>query len=283
MSHDIRKLLDIQDKNIIFEENCVHFEKHKGQTCKFVQADLTYDPSHCPKCGKKKEDVFIYKNGKQTSRITIPMIGTHPTYLRLKKQRFMCKGCGSSFTAKAPMVKAHCFIAYTSKAQVLIKAAEAQSITNISKDCRVSHATVQRVINEEAKRYKTYFQSLPKNLSFDEFKYVKGKMAFEYINAETGAILDILEGRDRRTITNHFITHYSLAARKRVETITIDMNAGYVSLIKELFPKAKIIIDRFHLVQLINRSMNKARVKIMNQFHTSNGEDLKKYRRLKAY
>src|SRR5690625_377969 len=61
------------------------------------------------------------------------------------------------------------------------------------------------------------------------------------------------------------------------------MNAGYVNVIKEMFPQEKIIIDRFHLVQLINRSMNKCRVRIMNTFNTSNGEDLKKYRRLKRY
>src|SRR5699024_9623967 len=62
----------------------------------------------------------------------------------------------------------------------------------------------------------------------------------------------------------------------KVETVTIDMNAGCVNVIKEMFPQAKIIIDRFHLVQLINRSMNKCRVRIMNAFNTSNGEDLKK-------
>ena len=283
MSNDIRKLLDIQDQNITFEENSVNYEQYKGKMCKFVKAQLTYEPMDCPKCKTEKEDASIYKNGKQTSRITIPMTGTHPTYLLLKKQRFMCKVCESSFTAKTPIVKEHCFIAYNIKAQVLMKAAEAQSIKNISRDCRVSHATVQRVINDEAKRYKPYYQALPKHLSFDEFKYAKGLMAFEYINAEKGDILDILEARDSRTIKNHFITNYSLADRKHVETVTIDMNAGYVSLIKELFPNAKIIIDRFHLIQLINRSMNKTRVKIMNQFHTSNGEDMKKYRRLKAF
>src|SRR5699024_2271527 len=70
---------------------------------------------------------------------------------------------------------------------------------------------------------------------------------------------------------------------KTVEAVTIDMNAGYVNVIKEVFPQAKIIIDRFHLVQLINRSMNKCRVNIMNTLKTSNGEDMKKYRRLKRY
>lgn len=283
MSHDIRKLLDIQDQHITFGENCVRYGTHKGNQCKFVQAKLTYRPTHCHQCGEENVNTSIYKNGTQQSRITLPMTGTYPTYLLLKKQRFKCKECGASFTAKTPIVKKHCFITSQSKAQVLMKAAEAQSITSISKDCGVSHATVQRVINEAVKPYRSSHRALPVHMSFDEFKYAKGKMAFEYINVENGDILDILEGRDSRTIKNHFIANYSFAERKQVETVTIDMNAGYVNVIKELFPYAKIIIDRFHLTQLINRSMNKTRVKIMNKFHTSNGEDLKKYRRLKAY
>lgn len=100
-------------------------------------------------------------------------------------------------------------------------------------------------------------------------------MAFEYIHAETGDILDILPQRNNYAIRNHFLNRYSLAERREVKTVIIGMNAGYATIIPELFPQAEIAIDRFHLVQLINRSMNR--------FRTSNGEDLKKYRRLKWY
>src|SRR5699024_12819163 len=58
---------------------------------------------------------------------------------------------------------------------------------------------------------------------------------------------------------------------------------GYVNVIKEIFSQAKIIIDRFHIVQLISRSMNQTRVRIMNRLRTSQGDDMKKYRRLKRY
>src|SRR5699024_12308341 len=61
------------------------------------------------------------------------------------------------------------------------------------------------------------------------------------------------------------------------------MNAGYVNVIKEIFSQAKIIIDRFHIVQLISRSMNPTRVCIMNRLRTSQGDDMKKYSRLKRY
>ena len=100
---------------------------------------------------------------------------------------------------------------------------------------------------------------------------------------KTGDILDILASRDGRTVKSHFITHYSLHDWENVQTITVDMNASYTGFIPVLFPKAKIIIDRFHIVQLINHSMNKTRVNVMNRLNTSNGENQKKYRRLKRY
>ncbi len=42
-------------------------------------------------------------------------------------------------------------------------------------------------------------------------------------------------------------------------------------MIREIFPNAKIIIDRFHMVQNINRELNKARIKLMNQYKNKKG------------
>jgi len=276
-------LLDIQDPNIIFDENCIQEGEHKGKPCKYITGRLTYQPTCCDACGIENKHYTVYKNGTQLSRITLPMTGVNPTYLRLLKQRFMCKACNNSFTAKTPIVKKYCYISKHVKSQVVIKAADAQSLKSIARDCSVSPPTVQREISQAAKQFKPHHKALPKHLSFDEFKYAKGALAFEYINVVNGDILDILDRRDNLTIKNHFIANYNLTDRKHVETVTIDMNAGYVSAIKELFPNANIIIDRFHLVQLINRSMNKCRIQVMNQLKNSNGEDMKKYRRLKRY
>ena len=61
------------------------------------------------------------------------------------------------------------------------------------------------------------------------------------------------------------------------------MNAAYFKLAKRLFPNAAVIIDRFHLVQLISRSLNITRIKTMNRYRTSNLNDMKNYRKLKKY
>ncbi|WP_161979724.1 transposase, partial [Streptococcus sp. S784/96/1] len=48
---------------------------------------------------------------------------------------------------------------------------------------------------------------------------------------------------------------------------------------KKLFPSAKIVLDRFHIVQHMSRAMNRLRVQIMNQFDRKSNQ----YRTLKRY
>src|SRR5690625_7917053 len=101
-------LLDIQDPNITFEKNCIEEGTFKGKPCKYVTGKLTYDPEACNNCGIKNEDYIVTKNGTQMSRITLPISGVQPTYLRLQKQRFICHACNSSFTAETPIVQKNC-------------------------------------------------------------------------------------------------------------------------------------------------------------------------------
>ena len=54
------------------------------------------------------------------------------------------------------------------------------------------------------------------------------------------------------------------------------MYVPYISLIKAMFPNALIVIDKFHLIELISRSLNKARIKTMKK-NKDNYNKLKRY------
>ncbi|VNC20541.1 IS1167, transposase [Streptococcus pneumoniae] len=45
----------------------------------------------------------------------------------------------------------------------------------------------------------------------------------------------------------------------------MDMFSPYYDLARQLFPCAKIVLDRFHIVQHLSRAMSRVRVQIMNQ------------------
>src|SRR5699024_11982745 len=53
--------------------------------------------------------------------------------------------------------------------------------------------------------------------------------------------------------------------RCRVKYVVMDMNAFYPYAIKEIFPNAEIIIDRFHIVHQLNRALNNKRIHVMKE------------------
>ena len=57
------------------------------------------------------------------------------------------------------------------------------------------------------------------------------------------------------------------------------MFSPYYDIARKLFPKAKIVLDRFHIVQHLSRAMNRLRIQIMNQLERKSHE----YKALKHY
>ena len=102
-------------------------------------------------------------------------------------------------------------------------------------------------------------------MSWDEFGFKKGELAFVAQNYETNKLITILDNRRQTTIRNHFLK-YSLKVRQKVQFITMDMSGAYIPLARRLFPNAEIIIDRFHIIQHLGRAFLKTRIAIMNQF-----------------
>lgn len=85
MSHNdsIRNLLNIKDKNIIFDNNFYSEGKVKDIQSKIFHATLTYQPKACYACGHVFDGQII-KHGFKTSLIKMPSISGFHTYLKLK-------------------------------------------------------------------------------------------------------------------------------------------------------------------------------------------------------
>ena len=203
----------------------------------------------------------------------------------MKKQRFLCRECHCSFLAKSTEIAKHCFISNRVKQSIAFELEDNSSRKDIAKRHFISDTTVLRVLVARGKSCLNRFDSLPAHLCFDEFKSVKrveGKMSFIYCDAITHGLIDILPDRKLVTLRAHFL-RYSLKERSKVQSIVVDMNAGYFTLAKELFPNANVIIDRFHLVQLLTVALNKTRIQLMNQLKRWKPEEMKDYRKLKRY
>ena len=272
-------LLSIEDENITISENAIETMKVNGVETKIIHAKLTYNPPQsCPCCGVINEKHDIIKHGFKQCNIILPQVSSMDALLCLKKQRFYCKHCEATFLAQTSIVDYNRSISKNTFFSVLLELKEKQSVYDISQRYNISHTTIHKWVHSIKDSFIINYHHLPEHLSFDEFKSVKevkGKMSFIYADSITGKVIDILTHRHINYLKSYFY-QYPRAVRAKVKTVCIDMYKGYIDLIRQCFPNAIIITDRFHVVQLINRSFNKVRIHCMNQSKDN-------YRLLKRY
>lgn len=227
----IRKKLGIKDRNITFEKK--------------VAEKTIKEQKHLIYCGiVNHTHADIVKNGTKESTLT--NINFKPVLLKLKKQRFLCKHCESTFSAETKLVNKNCYISNIIKSTISMELAETQAMSLIGKHLGVSGHTVLRQLKETSVAMKPSYRYLPEHISIDEFKSVKnvsGAMSLLFIDARNHEVMDVVENRQHSYLSDYFI-HYSLKARLQVKIVTMDMYSPYIQVVKDCFPNAKMIIDR---------------------------------------
>ena len=273
INNSILKLLNMKDKNLNFTENFVEERNIKNRRSLVIKAFLDKNPNCCPKCGCVDN---IKKNGAITLKpIKIPSISGLNSYLEITKQLYRCNNCKHKITPQTDEVDYRCRISNNTKHSIIMFAKETITYKFIAKLHNVSDKTVQRQVNKIYDKDKLYKNYIPINICIDEFTWKKKTMAFNICDAETGKTLDLVEDRTTENLNKYF-SYYLSENKLKVENVVMDMYKPYIKLVQDNFPNANIIIDMFHIVQLISRSLNKTRVQAMKK-------DKANYRKIKRY
>ena len=262
----ITNILGIKDNNIII------LDYLDAGTHKEIIAKLDYPAPKCLDCQGQMAKYDFQKESK------IPYLecAGYKTLIRLRKRRFRCKVCGKMAVAETSLVKKNHQISTIVNQKITQQLIEKVPMTAIAESLSISTSTVIRKLKEF--EFKSDLNHLPEHMSWDEYSFKKGKMSFIAQDYDTRKIVAILDGRTQATIRNHFL-RYSRQVRSRVKVITMDMFSPYYDIARKLFPNAKIVLDRFHIVQHLSRAMNRVRIQIMNQFDRRSHE----YKALKRY
>ena len=262
----ITNLLGIKDPNITI------LDYQDCGTHKEISASLDYPAPTCHSCHGQT----VKYDFQKASKIPYLECAGYKTVIRLRKRRFRCQECRKMAVAETSLVKKNHQIATVVNQKIAQKLIEKESMTAIAQSLAVSTSTVIRKLKEF--EFKTDLNWLPTHMSWDEYAFKKGKMSFIAQDFDSQNIITILDGRTQTAIRNHFLC-YPRQVRNRVRVITMDMFNPYYSIAKKLFPNAKIVLDRFHIVQHLSPAMNRVRIQIMNLFDRKSHE----YKALKRY
>ncbi|MDT2425115.1 transposase family protein [Enterococcus dongliensis] len=86
-SDSIKQILGVKDKNI--ESLSCQEDFYKGKKVILAEAALIRTFHRCPLCKVSSE--ALVRNGKKVSMILLNRCANKQTYLRLKKQRYLCR------------------------------------------------------------------------------------------------------------------------------------------------------------------------------------------------
>ena len=277
LSNFIKTILNIQDNNISFpEEEYCQVTQKGNYLVKVFKGFLKSNYCTCPHCNSKN----IVKNGLRYRKIKYIPIQNYNVELHLTVQRHICKDCRKTFSPSTNIVSDNSNISNNLKYTIALELKENVSLTSIAKRYNVSVTSVQRIMDDCYSDFKVNKEHLPEAVCIDEFKSVKnidGAMSFVFADYHSKNIIDIIEDRRLHSLTEYF-SRFSLEARNNVKYICMDMYTPYISLVNSIFPDAKIVIDKFHIVNLVNRAFNQTRISIMN---STQDEPLK--RKLKLF
>ncbi len=156
----------------------------------------------------------------------------------------------------------------------LLKATKNQ--TQTAKLLRCGFNVVNRIIHSSVKRG---IERRPKdamftNLSIDEKSFKKGHSYVTVVSSPlSGYVIDVCEGRDKESTKELLENIVVPEQRNNVETISMDTSTSsaqrmwkaYQSSVAEVFPKTKVVHDRFHLIKYLNDAIDKVRRREVKQ------------------
>ena len=133
------------------------------------------------------------------------------------------------------------------------------TIEHVAKFLGVSWALIKNI-------HKEYLRKEHQNPDFgtlryvgiDEFSIRKGHEYMTiFINLETGEIIHAVEGKSMKSVTPFLLELKEKA--KQLKAMAMDMNAAYASAVGNHLPEVDVVFDRFHVVALLNTTIEEIR------------------------
>lgn len=198
---------------------------------------------------------MLLRNGTKTIKVRDRRLEPAPTWLLIQRQRFKCKSCGGTSYEVLPDVDDDHYITRRLRSDIA-KSAIKRPFEDAATFHSVEPTLVRRIFLAYAReKLKDYEFLPPRVLGVDENRILGGDR-FVCADIEAGTLLDMLPSRDTASLDPYF---EQMTGVHRVEVFCQDMWRGYETIAKRHFPKALVVIDKFHVVRYANDAMDNAR------------------------
>lgn len=250
----IKNLLDLKDFIVKNIKNL----KDKVE----IYIELPVKEHLCPCCGHVTSNIHDY----YTQTIKDIPIYFKPTFLIIRKRRYVCNHCDKKFFEQNPLLSKYSRRTTRLSAFVINQLRNLISQVDVSKQTNVSPSVISKMLPYLAVTNST----LPRVLCIDEFKGNTGHYKYQValINGETHEVVDILECRQKHFLCDYF-KKFSQNQLDNVKYFITDLWETYKDIAFTYLRKAKIVADHFHFVRYACNAVNQIRISVQKKLPKS--------------
>lgn len=239
-----------------------------------IECHVNKSDEPCPNCGQKSTKINQY----YPRELRDLNMGARYVYLKVKMKQFYCTSCNRYYSEILDFADLN--KGYTHRqTDYMFCLARKQSYTEVAAIVDVSPKTIERLVLAKCEQIidvpARYAQL--RRLGIDEHSHRKGKGDYLCIlsDLDRGIIVDILPNRKKETLIAHF-EQLGDDFCNQITDVSCDYWDAYISTSKACFPKANIVLDRFHITKLLNEPLDRFRKELRK-----NDKDNAHYKKLK--
>jgi len=222
----------------------------------------------CPECGCSTKRIHGYR--KRT--LTHAVLNDVYTTIVFNQRRYRCVNCNKTFPETNPFA----FPNRRVSSYVILRVMKMlrnprMTFSQVADEVNLSVSSVCRIFDKYAGVTPV---SMPECLCIDEIytiKYRQKIYACVLVDMQTSQVYDLLPSRKKADLSAYF-SGIIREERCKVKYICMDMYQLYKDVAEVYFPKAKICIDSFHVIQQINKAFTDVRVRVMKSFERTSEE-----------
>lgn len=234
---------------------------HRGATT-WYQVEKTTEHEVCPKCATQASTTY---DRRKVHIKDEPIRGTN-VILQITKRRFWCKPCSKPFTEPIPGISKGYRTTARYRRSLLWACKNFTDLKRVRKAYRCSHWLIYEVHYEQLElERRKHLYPWPKTIGIDEHAFKRNarghfrEFVTVVVDYKHKRMLEVVEGKTGAALRHQL---RSIPGRDGVKHVLLDLSDGYKSFARDFFPHATLIADKFHVLRLLNPSLNKYRAKI---------------------
>ena len=218
---------------------------------------------YCPHCASG--DYWVHQYKEVTVRDE-PIRGKN-IILKIKKRRLRCKQCKKTFCEPIPGVMQRARFTERFKRSLNWACETFRDLKKVRKAYRCSTDTVYKAHYRQLdlKLRKNLNYPWPKTIGIDEhaFRRASRKTATTFatmiVDFSNKRPMELVEGK---TCGDLMADLAHIPGRENVTTVALDLCDPYKKFVKDFFPNASMVADKFHVLRLLNTSIMRRRKEI---------------------